>query len=132
MKVALVAFQSQKKELHNLKGAIENDETVLQSFGAERGESTVEEDGDKNVLLFPVIQAGQFGIFEEETTLGLLFQNLQHFSLSTITASSLRPLIDVTSGYFGLYKPYQDLILKSAADVNIFVASPKVGIVLPI
>ena len=31
-----------------------------------------------------------------------------------------------TSGYFGLYKPYQDMILKSPAACEVIAASPKV------
>lgn len=84
----------------------------------------------KSVLLFPVIQAGQFNIREEETTLQSLFY---HLDLTAPPKSPPgekprpRPLLDLTSGYFGLYKPYQDLILASGnVDSRIVAASPKV------
>jgi CDP-diacylglycerol--glycerol-3-phosphate 3-phosphatidyltransferase len=77
-----------------------------------------------NVLVFPVIQAGHFDIREEETCLSLLFDHLATQKAST----TLSPLMSITSGYFGLYKKYQDLILRSAVDCQIVAASPNVGI----
>lgn len=74
------------------------------------------------VLVFPIIQAGQFNIREEEQCLSLLFEHLRAQTLS----SNLRPSMDLTSGYFGLYKPYQDLILQSSIDCRIIAASPMV------
>jgi CDP-diacylglycerol--glycerol-3-phosphate 3-phosphatidyltransferase len=77
---------------------------------------------DDDVLVFPVIQAGQFGIREEEQCLSLLFKHLASQTIS----STFKPLLDLTSGYFGLYSPYQDLILNSSVDCRIIAASPKV------
>ena len=37
-----------------------------------------------------------------------------------------RPLVDLTSGYFGLYEPYQELILASDVETRIIAAGPKV------
>ncbi|KAF8150104.1 hypothetical protein B0H34DRAFT_666620 [Crassisporium funariophilum] len=71
-------------------------------------------------LLVPIIQAGQFNIREEESAFRLLFRHL--FGQSTKT----RPLLDLTSGYFSLYKPYQDLILNTPeVNCRIVAASPK-------
>lgn len=84
------------------------------------------EDND-NVLLFPIIQAGQFNIREEESTLSVLFRHLGRLSAFS---PSQQPLVDLTSGYFGLYKPYQDLILANKADARIVAASPKVMYIL--
>ena len=36
------------------------------------------------------------------------------------------PLMDLTSGYFGLYKDYRDLVLRSDLRTRIIAASPKV------
>ncbi|KAI9571267.1 hypothetical protein HD554DRAFT_2074743 [Boletus coccyginus] len=72
-------------------------------------------------VLFPVIQGGQFNIREEERTLSIIFDHLasQHASRRPT------PAMTWTSGYFGLYKPYQDMILKSPAACEVIAASPK-------
>ncbi|THV01000.1 hypothetical protein K435DRAFT_776198 [Dendrothele bispora CBS 962.96] len=80
-----------------------------------------------NVVLFPVIQAGQFNIREEQDMFELLFRNLkQNGSLGSESANGARPLLDLTSGYFGLSEKYQDLVLGCPeVDVRIVAASPK-------
>ena len=84
------------------------------------------DDSTPQVLIFPVIQAGQFGVREEENTLALLLKHVQLYG----GESGQRPLVDLTSGYFGLYRPYQELILASKnVDTSINAASPKVGFV---
>ncbi|RDB28573.1 CDP-diacylglycerol--glycerol-3-phosphate 3-phosphatidyltransferase [Hypsizygus marmoreus] len=80
----------------------------------------------ENVIVFPIIQAGLFNIREEENALSLLFRHLRPKPSSTATPTSLsHPLVDLTSGYFGLYQPYQEHILASDAETRIVVASPK-------
>ncbi|KAL1740514.1 hypothetical protein HDZ31DRAFT_47366, partial [Schizophyllum fasciatum] len=80
------------------------------------------DDSSPQVLIFPVIQAGQFGVREEENALALLFKHLHVHG----GESGQRPLVDLTSGYFGLYRPYQELILASKnVDCSIIAASPK-------
>ncbi|KDR68583.1 hypothetical protein GALMADRAFT_1036264 [Galerina marginata CBS 339.88] len=71
-----------------------------------------------HALLIPIIQAGQFNIREEESMFRLLFRSLSQ--------NSGQPLLDLTSGYFSLYPPYQEFIL-SALNVNtrIVASSPK-------
>ncbi|KAF4614039.1 hypothetical protein D9613_007441 [Agrocybe pediades] len=70
------------------------------------------------VLVSPIIQGGQFNVREEESVFQLLFRHLS----KTVG----RPYMDLTSGYFSLYKPYQDLVLKALnLRCNIIVASPK-------
>lgn len=72
-------------------------------------------------LLIPIIQAGQFNVREEESTIQLLFRTLIKGSRNG------RPLLDLTSGYFSLYTPYQDLVLNTPnVDCRIVAASPKV------
>lgn len=75
-----------------------------------------------DTVLFPVIQGGQFNIREEERTLSILFNHLA----SQHSSGASAPAVTWTSGYFGLYKPYQDMILKSPAACDIIAASPKV------
>lgn len=86
-------------------------------------QSTLESD----VLVFPVLQGGQFNIREEENSLSMLFR---HLSTQEVSASC-NPIMDLTSGYFGLYKPYQDFILNSSIDCRIIAASPKVSSIGP-
>lgn len=71
------------------------------------------------VIMFPLIQAGQFNIRDEERTLTMLFEHLD-----TLPKTN-RPLLDLTSGYFGLYKEYQDLILRSSIECRIVASSPR-------
>ncbi|KIM40652.1 hypothetical protein M413DRAFT_446073 [Hebeloma cylindrosporum] len=73
----------------------------------------------ENALLVPIIQAGQFNIREEETTFESLFRLLGQ-------KSKHRPLLDLTSGYFSLYTPYQNFILNATnIDCRIVASSPK-------
>lgn len=73
---------------------------------------------DDSVTLFPIIQAGQFQIYDEEIFLALLFRHLSQ--------DSSRMSVDLTSGYFGLYKSYQLGILRSGSAYRIIAASPQV------
>ncbi|KAF5310409.1 hypothetical protein D9758_018996 [Tetrapyrgos nigripes] len=82
-----------------------------------------------HVLLFPVIQAGQFNIREEQEMFELLFRHLGRAAPrgSGGSGDGDRPLLDLTSGYFGLSEKYQDLVLGCPeVDVRIVAASPKV------
>ncbi|KAG2146215.1 hypothetical protein DEU56DRAFT_731670 [Suillus clintonianus] len=82
--------------------------------------STSEEHANSDVVIFPVIQAGQFNIREEELALSMLFDHL-----SSRERIGKQPVMDLTSGYFGLSREYQDLILKSDIGCSIIAASPK-------
>lgn len=84
--------------------------------------TTTEQSDPQQVSMFPLIQAGQFNIRDEETTLKILFEHLDKLN------TAQRPLIDLTSGYFGLYREYQDLILRSAnVDCRIVASAPRVS-----
>ncbi|KAG1858071.1 hypothetical protein DFJ58DRAFT_877132, partial [Suillus subalutaceus] len=74
-----------------------------------QGRTSEEQANSSDVVIFPVIQAGQFNIREEEHTLSMLFD---HFA-SREYCLDQEPVMNLTSGYFGLSKEYQDLILKS-------------------
>ena len=73
------------------------------------------------VKLLPIIQAGQFNVREEEATMELLFEYIR--------GAQTRPRMNLTSGYFNLYKPYQKYLLDTNnMDCTVIAASPKVGV----
>jgi len=78
---------------------------------------------ESEVLLFPVIQAGQFGIREEEQAVGLIFDRLKKHQAGD---GSTSPTVDLTSGYFGLSKLYQSFVLQSGVHTQLLCASPQV------
>lgn len=81
----------------------------------------------QRVFIFPIIQAGQFAIREEETVLQTLFRRVNAVAKQ---GSRKRPFFELTSGYFSLYQPYQKIILGSrSVDCRIVAASPKVSVV---
>lgn len=80
---------------------------------------------ENSVVIFPVIQAGQFHIREEEECLQRLFYHLDPAN-SQDTALDFHPLLNLTSGYFGLSRSYKNLILRSHILTRIICASPKV------
>ncbi|KAG7089268.1 hypothetical protein E1B28_010966 [Marasmius oreades] len=88
-------------------------------------------EAESSVALVPIIQAGQFNIKEEEKTFECLFRHVNAYGMQPDTREDdnnlqNRPLIDLTSGYFGLYERYQRLILGSTnVDVRVIAASPK-------
>ncbi|KAG2350074.1 hypothetical protein BDR05DRAFT_995015 [Suillus weaverae] len=102
-------------------------EHVLSQFQMKQLSSSVsstsseEQANSSDVVIFPVIQAGQFNIREEERTLSMLFDHLA----SREYCLDQEPVMNLTSGYFGLSKEYQDLILKSNVGCSIIAASPK-------
>ncbi len=101
--------------------------TASLAIPAEKASSEVP-DGEDDVLVFPVIQAGLFDIREEERCLSLLFRQLsaqQRYAMSSASNYD-GPLVDLTSGYFALYKPYQAAMIESGLACRILAASPKV------
>lgn len=110
---AITAFQLSRLVASQIQ--LKNNEV---SFGSEH-----------QVLVFPIIQAGQFGVREEETVLELLIRSVNR---AVKQGSRRRPLLILTSGYFSLYKSYEKLILGSRnLDCRIVTASPKVGHHIP-
>lgn len=79
---------------------------------------------ENSVVIFPVIQAGQFDIREEEECLQQLFYHLDP-AYSRDTTLDFNPLLNLTSGYFGLSRSYKDLILRSHIPTRIICASPE-------
>jgi CDP-diacylglycerol--glycerol-3-phosphate 3-phosphatidyltransferase len=112
-RTALTEFQLSQRKL----------ESQFVRKDAEPASSECSVESDK-VLVLPIIQAGQFDIREEETVLALLFRHLD--SKFSRAPARTRPLVDLTSGYFGLYQSYQEQILASDIDARIVAAAPKV------
>ncbi|KAK0469546.1 CDP-diacylglycerol-glycerol-3-phosphate 3-phosphatidyltransferase [Desarmillaria tabescens] len=93
---------------------------ALSTFQESHRQSSSFSSSPGDVTLFPIVQGGQFGIREEETAIELLFKHLR--SISQVS----HPFMDLTSGYFNLYRPYQNLLLTSpGVDVRVLAASPK-------
>ncbi|KAG7451400.1 uncharacterized protein BT62DRAFT_942307 [Guyanagaster necrorhizus] len=93
---------------------------ALSTFQESHRQSSSFNSSSSDVALFPIVQGGQFGIREEETTIELLFNHLRSIP------QAQRPFMDLTSGYFNLYQPYQNLLLASPGmDVRVLAASPK-------
>lgn len=103
---------------HRFHARAESSLRALQSTF--RGVPNKSMDGD--VLVFPVLQAGQFGLREEVECLALLFQHIAQQQ-----AHGANPVMDLTSGYFGLSTQYRALVLESAVDCRILAASPQVS-----
>lgn len=82
---------------------------------------------ENSVVIFPVIQAGQFHIREEEECLRQLFYHLDPARSRDMTPD-FQPVLNLTSGYFGLYKLYKNLIIRSHVPTSIICASPEVRI----
>ncbi|KAJ3985472.1 hypothetical protein F5890DRAFT_1459342 [Lentinula detonsa] len=121
---------------------------ALTSFQITNREKLDEEEKDENldqcsstssdITIFPLIQAGQFQVREEERFFQLLFAYLKKAAMRAAlpTVGSLpasvssivqkQPMMDMTSGYFNLYKPYQKLLLlHPQVGARIVAASPK-------
>ncbi|KAJ6544992.1 CDP-diacylglycerol-glycerol-3-phosphate 3-phosphatidyltransferase [Mycena vulgaris] len=95
-------------------------ERALSSLQDTYHQTTPEPADHNKVIMYPLIQAGQFNIRDEERTLKMLFAHLEDHQ-----SKDAGPCIDLTSGYFGLYKEYQDLILRSTLECRILASSPR-------
>jgi len=68
----------------------------------------------EDTILFPYVQSGSLGVSQEEDTLSSLFSSLRQEP----------SFMNLTTGYFGFYPPYQQLLIDSQTDSRILVASP--------
>ncbi|KAI0256582.1 hypothetical protein BJV78DRAFT_1117023 [Lactifluus subvellereus] len=93
-------------------------------YNAKSGNIQERLQSEDSVIIFPVIQAGQFNIREEEECLRQLFYHLEAVD-GRHAAHNFQPLLSLTTGYFGLFKSYKDLILRSHVPTRIICASPK-------
>ncbi|KAI0665236.1 hypothetical protein C8Q70DRAFT_904383 [Cubamyces menziesii] len=96
-------------------------------FASSMGVERMQEKNGHDVFIFPVIQAGQFDIREEERCLDMLFCELdaQRWPHAPAPSTYDGPLVDLTSGYFALYEPYQRAMIGSNLTCRILAASPK-------
>lgn len=75
---------------------------------------------DVDTTVWPVVQVGYLGIREEEAAMHDIWGLLEGLG------EEGQPLVDLTSGYFALAEGYEDMCLRTAADVRIVAASPQV------
>ena len=99
--------------------------SLQRHYKAKSGNIQEQFERENSVVIFPVIQAGQFHIREEEECLRQLFHHLGP-AYSRDTTLDFHPLLNLTSGYFGLSSSYKDLILRSHIPTRIICASPEV------
>ncbi|WVQ71253.1 hypothetical protein IAR50_000778 [Cryptococcus sp. DSM 104548] len=88
---------------------------------------------DVDTWFWPVLQAGVLGIKEEEQAMGKVWNAVKESYLpggekvegQEKEGDGQRVQVDLTSGYFGLYKNYKKAVIESPAPVKIIAASPK-------
>ena len=76
-----------------------------------------------------MIQGGVLGIQEEEKGLDKVLRAAR--DMATSKAEGHAPhgvMVDLTSGYFGLYRKYKESLLQSQAPYRVVAASPEVSI----
>lgn len=81
---------------------------------------------DVDTYFWPVIQAGVLGVKEEEAALGKVWEAVR----AAYPDEEQRVSVDLTSGYFGLYKAYKRAVVDSPAPFRVIAASPKVRSIL--
>lgn len=77
---------------------------------------------ETDTMVIPMIQAGYINVREEERCMASLFAYIGQ--LQDAPAS----IIDMTSGYFALHRPYQQLLIASPAHSRIIAAGPRVRV----
>lgn len=85
--------------------------------------ASCEQNEENDTVIYPLIQSGVLGVREEETVLSSLFEALLRRGQRN---PEHRSNVDLTSGYFALYEPYQVHSLKQGLDWRVLAASPKV------
>lgn len=74
---------------------------------------------------WPVIQAGELGVKEEEAALGRVWEAVR--DAHGHEDGRARVEVDLTSGYFGLYKAYKQMVVDSPALTRVIAAAPEVS-----
>ncbi|KAJ9127167.1 hypothetical protein QFC24_001404 [Naganishia onofrii] len=93
---------------------------------------------DIDTWIWPMVQAGVLGIQEEEQGVDKVLRAARDMEDAWRRAGQGqggRVMVDLTSGYFGLYKKYKEAVLDSHAAYKIIAASPEVSsvpVVVPI
>lgn len=75
-----------------------------------------------DTFVIPMIQAGHFNVREEEHCITELLSHLASMP------DAPHGVIDLTSGYFALHQPYQELLIQSPASSRIIAAGPRVWV----
>lgn len=75
---------------------------------------------DADTYFWPMIQGGVLNMREEEASLDKVFKMADEMARSD---DGVR--VDLTSGYFGLYKKYKRALLESSAPYHVVAASPQ-------
>jgi CDP-diacylglycerol--glycerol-3-phosphate 3-phosphatidyltransferase len=76
----------------------------------------------EDILVYPILQMGQFGVRQEEAFLSSLFST---------TARHADVKVNLTSGYFGLAPQYRQLVINSSTPIQLLCAAPSVRTFLP-
>jgi CDP-diacylglycerol--glycerol-3-phosphate 3-phosphatidyltransferase len=84
---------------------------------------------DVDTWFWPVIQAGVLGIKEEEAAMDKVWRAVResHGADADAGVGAAPVEVDLTSGYFGLYKAYKRAVIDSPAPVRVIAASPRVS-----
>lgn len=91
-------------------------ESVRQFQGSHPQSSNPE---NYDTLVVPMIQAGYMNVREEERCIASLFSYIHRLEGASDS------VIDLTSGYFALHKPYQDYLIASPSRSRIIAAGPR-------
>lgn len=76
-----------------------------------------------------MIQGGVLGIHEEEQGLDKVLKAARDMEIAKAEGWAQNGvMVDLTSGYFGLYRKYKDAILESQAPYKVIAASPEVSV----
>lgn len=84
---------------------------------------------DIDTWIWPMVQAGVLGIQEEEQGVDKVLRAARDMedAWRARQGQGGRVMVDLTSGYFGLYKKYKEAVLDSHAAYKIIAASPEVS-----
>jgi CDP-diacylglycerol--glycerol-3-phosphate 3-phosphatidyltransferase len=83
---------------------------------------------DIDTWIWPMIQGGVLGIQEEEQALDKVLKAARDMEIAKAEGWAQNGvMVDLTSGYFGLYRKYKDAIIESQAPYKVIAASPEVS-----
>lgn len=103
---------------------------ALRKHQKDWSERTAREGGGQgDTTVWPVVQVGYLGLNEEERRVGEVWTAVGRMvrERNDQGTGAETPLVDFTSGYFGLAEGYRQAVLRCGADVRIVAASPKVS-----
>ncbi|KAJ9113158.1 hypothetical protein QFC20_002050 [Naganishia adeliensis] len=81
---------------------------------------------DIDTWIWPMIQGGVLGIQEEEQGLDKVLKAARDMEIAKAEGWAQNGvMVDLTSGYFGLYRKYKDAIIESQAPYKVIAASPE-------